>query len=99
MFSDELKARTKRFALKVIDLTAPLSWPSRAAVLATQLLRSATAVGANYRAACKAKSGADFAYKIKLVEEEADESAYWLEVLTESRLCASPEAAALLRMS
>src|SRR5436190_209079 len=73
MFSDELKARTKKFALDVIDLTMPLSWPSKAAAMANQLLRSGTAIGAHYRSASKAKSNADFAYKIGMVEEEADE--------------------------
>ena len=96
MFSDELKARTKTFALDVMDLIAPLCWPSPAAPLANQLLRSGTAIGAHYRSASKAMSGADFEYKIKQVEEEADESAYWLELLTEKRWCTSPEAFKLL---
>jgi len=91
-----VEGATKRFALAVIELTISLSWPSRAAALANQLLRSGTAIGAQYRAASKAKSRADFAYKIKLVEEEADESAYWLELLAESPLSPTPAVIKLL---
>jgi len=78
------KARTKKFALSVIGLVDSLPRSRTADVLAVQLLRSSTSVGANYRAACRAKSTADMINKLKIVEEEADESVYWMELLTES---------------
>lgn len=81
---DELKDRTKRFALRVVKLCAALPRGRVTDVLARQLLRSATSVGANYRAACRARSRADFVSKMGIVEEEADESVYWIEMLAES---------------
>ena len=86
MTSEELKLRTKQFALRVIKLVESLSQNQSSYVLGRQLLRSATSVGANYRSACRARSQADFISKITVVEEEADESAYWLELITESGL-------------
>ena len=83
----ELKARTKRFALRVLKLVESLPQNRVSARIVTnQLGRSGTAVGANYRAACKGRSRAEFAAKIGVVEEEADESAYWLELVIESAL-------------
>ena len=80
----ELQRRTKAFALQAIKFVESLP-PSRATeVLGKQLLRSATSVGANYRAACRARSKADFVNKLAMVEEEADESSYWLELLAEA---------------
>lgn len=97
MKSDELKQRAKFFALRVIRLTEAL--PKRLAVdvLGRQLLRSATSVAANYRSACRAKSRADFVAKMGTVEEEADESAYWLELIGESGLMPFPKLGALQR--
>ncbi len=86
MDSAELKNRTKQFALAVIRLVESLPSVKTSDVLGKQLLRSATSVGANYRAACRARSKADFVSKITVVEEEADESLFWLELLEESRL-------------
>lgn len=87
MTPEQLKTRTKRFALQVIALTEQLPTYSKAAdVIGKQLIRSATSVGANYRACCRAKSQADFASKAATTEEEADESAYWLELLEEACL-------------
>jgi four helix bundle protein len=81
MNSAELKQRTKSFALRVIKLIESLPNTKTADVIGRQLLRSATSVGANYRAACRARSNADFISKMGMVEEEADESLYWLELL------------------
>jgi four helix bundle protein len=79
-----LKPRTKQFALRVIRLTESLPKTAPAQVIGKQLLRSALSVGANYRSACRARSRADFVSKMGLVEEEADESAYWMEMLVEA---------------
>jgi four helix bundle protein len=84
MTPDELKKRTKAFGLRVIRLTEALPKSRTSGVIGRQLLRSGTSVGANYRAACRAKSRADFAAKMKIVEEECDESVYWMELLIES---------------
>ena len=86
MKPEELKQRTKKFSLQVIKLVGTLPNVKVADVLGRQLLRSATSVGANYRAACRARSMADFVSKINVVEEEADESAYWLELLLETKM-------------
>lgn len=80
----ELKHRTKKLALRVIKLVESLPKGQTAEVIGKQLLRSATSVGANYRAACRGKSPADVLHKMAIVEEEADESLYWMELLIES---------------
>ena len=80
----ELQELTKRFALEVIALSEEVMMSRVAEVIMRQLIRSATSVGANYRAACRAKSRADFIAKMGIVEEEADESRYWIELLLES---------------
>jgi four helix bundle protein len=85
MTKTEMLQRTKAFALRVIKAVRTL--PEKddvAGVLGRQLLRSGTSVGANYRAVCRAKSTADFINKLKIVEEECDESLYWMELLVES---------------
>ena len=84
MNRDELKDRTKRFALRIIRLCESLSGKPSARVIASQLLRSGTATGANYRAACRARSKPDFISKLGIVLEEADETVYWLELLVEA---------------
>ena len=81
---EQLKERTKQFALRVIRLVNALPKGKVAEVIGRQLLRSASSVGANYRAACRARSRAEFVAKLGVVEEEIDESAYWLELLVES---------------
>jgi four helix bundle protein len=83
---DNLKDRTKDFALRIIQLVEALPKGRTADVIGKQLLRSGTSVGANYRAACRAKSTADFIAKMGTVEEEADESIFWMELLIESKL-------------
>ena len=82
----DLKRRTKRFALDVMDLCDQLPGTGKGRVITQQLIRSATSVGANYRAACRARSQAEFIAKLGVVIEEADESAYWIELTIESGL-------------
>src|SRR5271157_3695901 len=82
----ELKERTKRIALRVIKVIEALPPTKVADVIGRQLLRSGTSVGANYRAACRSKCQADMIAKLAIVEEEADESIYWLELLIESEI-------------
>ena len=84
---EQLRPRTKAFALRVIKLVDALPSRSRSAnVIGNQLLRSATSVGANYRTSCRARSTAEFCARMGVVEEEADESIYWLELLVESEI-------------
>jgi four helix bundle protein len=78
------KQRTKKLGLQVIELVESLPKSRAADVIGRQLLRCATSVGANYRAACRGKSTADVLAKLAIVEEEADETLYWLELLVES---------------
>ena len=82
------KKRTKQLALRVINVVDVLPRNRAADVLGRQLIRSGTSIGANYRAACRSKSTADVIAKLRIVEEEADESAYWMELLIESGLIA-----------
>ena len=81
MNEEQFKSRTKQLALRVIRLVETLPSNRTANVIGRQLLRSATSVGANYRAACRARSKPEFYSKICIVLEEADESLYWLELL------------------
>ncbi len=82
----ELKRRTKAFALRVIKVAGTLSKDFVGRRLGDQLLRCGTSVAANYRAACRARSKADFVSKLGIAEEEADESAFWMELLIDSGL-------------
>ena len=84
MTPDELRARTKSFALRVVKLYRSLPRPADAQVMGKQLLRCGTSVAANYRASCRARSRAEFAARIGIVVEEADESGFWLEMLAEA---------------
>jgi len=77
------KERTKKLALRIIRMVEALPKGRSADVIGKQLLRSATSVGANYRAACRGKSALDVIAKLGIVEEEADESIYWMELLIE----------------
>ena len=96
MNSNELKARTKQFALRTIRLVAELPNNKIGNIIANQLLRSSTSVGANYRSACKARSKADFISKITIVEEEADECIYWFELIVESGMMTNNQVDALI---
>jgi four helix bundle protein len=84
MTNIELKQRTKSFALRVIRLGKSIHADEIDRVLIRQLIRSATSVAANYRSALKAKSKRDFSYKLNIIEEEADESYFWLELIAET---------------
>ena len=81
---EELRQRTKEFALRVIKLFRALPKTEEARVLGRQILRSGTAVAANYRSACRARSRADFISKVGITVEEADETAFWLELLIDA---------------
>ena len=97
MNNDHLKQRTKRFALEIVKLVEALPPGKTCEVLGRQLLRSGTSVGANYRAACRAKSPADFILKMGIVEEEADESSFWIELLVEAGKLNGSKAAPLIK--
>jgi four helix bundle protein len=91
------KQRTKRLALRVIKAVEGLPKNRTADVIGRQLIRSCTSIGANYRAACRGKSTADVIAKLRIVEEEADESAYWMELLIESGLVSEARLSELLQ--
>ena len=86
MTADELKLRTKQFALRVIRLVAALPKTIEGRAIASQLVRSGTSVAANYRAACRARSRSEFVAKMGVVLEEADETQLWLELIIDSKL-------------
>jgi four helix bundle protein len=83
-FIEAFKIRTKNFTLRSIKLFQNLPKTDEARIIGKQFLRSATSVGANYRAACRARSEAEFHSKMSIVTEEADESAFWLEIIIEA---------------
>ena len=93
----DLRERTKQYALRIIRLVEALPDTVVAQVIARQLLRAGTSVGANYRAACRSRSQAEFIAKMGIVEEEADESLYWMELLVESRLVRLEQLAPLMQ--
>ena len=86
MTPDELKSRTKAFALRCLKVADALPKTVSGKTVASQLARSATSVAANYRASCRARSHAEFIAKLGVVEEEADESAFWLELSVDAGL-------------
>jgi four helix bundle protein len=96
MNKGELKERTKPFALRVMTLVDHLPNTAKGRVLGDQLLRSGTSVGANYRAACRERSTAEFISKLGNVLEEADESSYWMELIVEGRLLPAKRVESLL---
>ena len=93
----ELLARTKTFALRSLKLVDHLPRTTSGRAIGNQLVRSATSVGANYRAACRSRSRAEFAAKLGVVAEEADESVYWLELVREGELRSDAKISGLLR--
>ena len=95
----EFKKRTKAFAVSVINLVDCLPSSRATNAIANQPVRSGMSVGANYRAACRAKSRADFISKLGTVEEESDETRYWLELLVESGKVKAAVLADLMRES
>lgn len=96
-FSIQFRQRTKDFALATIRLVVTLPKTSTSKILCDQLVRSATSVGANYRAACRARSGREFFAKISITLEEADECQYWLELLESSEFASPTEIQPLLK--
>jgi|ERR1700746_323325 four helix bundle protein len=86
MTTAELKARTKEFALRVIRLVDALPNTVKGRAIANQIMRSATSIAANYHAPCRARSRAEFIAKIGAVEEEGDETAFWLELIIDSNI-------------
>ena len=86
MTENELKERTKKFALRVIHLVEALPKNITGKTIGGQMIRSGTSVAANYRAACRGKSKADFIAKLGIIEEEADETAFWLELIIDTNL-------------
>lgn len=97
MNETEMKQRTKRFALEFIRLVTQLPATTEGRAVGRQLVRSGTSVGANYRAACRGKSKADFISKLGIVEEEADESSYWMEIIIEGKILPEIDVAPLLK--
>src|SRR3989344_4332376 len=97
MNSEDLKLRTKKYALRIIKLVRALPNTPDGRVIGNQLVRAGTSVGANYRAVCRARSTADFIAKLGIVIEEADESAFWLEIIIESKLMSKRLIEPLLR--
>jgi four helix bundle protein len=96
MDEQEFKHRTKQIALRAIRLVEFLPNTNSAQTIGKQPLRSATYIGANYRAACRGKSTADVLHKLAIVEEEADESLYWLELLIESEIVSANKLSILI---
>lgn len=86
LFIENLKKRTRKFAIDIIDFCNSLKTCKASSVVTYQLVKSATSTGANYRAACRARSGSEFFSKICIVVEEADESEYWLEIINDAKL-------------
>lgn len=85
MTSDELKIRTKKFSLMIIDLVEKLPNTISSRAISNQIVRSGTSVGANYRAVCRARSDREFVAKMTIVIEEADETLFWIEILQEKK--------------
>ena len=96
MGEQELKNRTKAFALRVMKLVGVLPDGSVARTIGNQLIRSGTSIGANYRAACRGRSKAEFIAKLGIVVEEADETCYWLELIIDGQLLAANRVEPLL---
>ena len=97
MTPEDMKRRTKKFALAIIQFVAKLPRGPVLDIVRHQLGKAGTSVGANYRAVCRARSNADFIAKLGIVEEEADESSYWLELLTEGKLVPEHETRLLIQ--
>jgi len=96
MTERELLQRTKQFALRIFKLVDALPRTIQGRAVAAQLIRSGTSVAANYRAACRARSKPEFVAKLGVVEEEADESAFWLELIIETDLLSAAKVKPLL---
>jgi four helix bundle protein len=95
MAKNELMGRTKQFALRILSLVDGIPQTLQGKTIAAQIVRSGNSVGANYRAACRAKSDKDFLNKMVILEDEADETCFWLELLIESGLMNGPSVLSL----
>ncbi|HTK21099.1 MAG TPA: four helix bundle protein [Mucilaginibacter sp.] len=95
-FAEQFRNRTKKFVVDNIKLYRSLPKTEEAKIIGKQLLRSSSSVGANYRAACRARSQAEFHSKISIVVEEADESIFWMEVLIEAEVVQKPQIITLM---
>ena len=93
----ELLPRTKAFSLKILDLVSRLRRTTSGRAIGNQLVGCGTSVGANYRAACRSRSRAEFAAKLGVVAKEADETVYWRELIRDGKLLSEPTLSALLR--
>jgi len=96
-FIEEFKKRTKTFTLRNIKVFQSLPKTDEAKIIGKQLLRSASSVGANYRAVCRARSQAEFFAKLSITIEEVDESLFWLEILVESQIVTENKLADLMK--
>ena len=92
---EEIKRRTMRIGLDIIKLVDELPFKQSTKVVINQIVRSGTSIGCNYRSACRAKSDADFINKLKIVEEETDETIYWIEIMEESGIVSREKVADL----
>ncbi len=97
MNKEDLKKRTKEYALEIIKLVKMLPNTVEGRAIGNQLIRSGTSVGANYRAVCRARSRAEFISKLGVVIEEADESAFWLEIIIKTDIIKKEKVESLLR--
>src|SRR5438270_1422192 len=95
--TEQLRNRSKHFALQVIRFCRSLPNTAEAQVISRQLLRSSTSVAVNYRAVCRSRSRAEFVSRLAVVVEESDESGFWLELLIDAEVSARKEAVALLK--
>ncbi len=96
-FVEQMRKRTKQFAVRSIRLFQALPKTDEARIIGKQFLRSATSVGANYRAVCRARSKAEFFSKLSITLEEADESQFWMEVMIESEIMSEQRLAGLMK--
>ena len=94
--AEQLKARTKRFAIRIVRVFRSLPKTDEARIIGKQLLRAGTSVAANYRAVCRSRSKAEFISRMSVVVEEADETVFWLELLTETSIIAEARLSELL---
>jgi four helix bundle protein len=97
MDAEDLKKRTKQFGLRVIHVIEALPSSRAASVIGRNLLRSGTSVGANYGAACRARTSPDYISKLGMAIEQADESLYWMEMLVEAKLIPGDKLTALMK--
>ena len=97
MKNNNLKERTKKFTLRILNLAGALPSNDEGRIMRKQIIRSGTSVGSNYRAVCRSRSRADFNSKMGIVIEEADETAFWLEVIIERKLIQEELVSSLLK--